>query len=163
MSAASVHNRVMARSQEVVTVSGAVVQRVPRAGDMRWDQVEWQRWNGARWVRAVYSLRPDRLRNPAHFADEDVVDEPRRQRALALAVEDQVVTNAATVVHEGPTGVVLGYVQRTSYSGHVMMSVLTVGLWLPILMAAMNRRREQRVSLQVDRYGNVWATLVAGE
>jgi hypothetical protein len=151
----------MARPQEVVDPRGAVVQRVPRLGDMRWDGEVWRRWNGRRWIKAVYAFRPERLRNPARFAAEETVTQERRDKALALAVEDQVLQNGATVVHEGPTGVVLAYRQRPSTGGHVLLTLLTAGLWTPVLLVALNRRNEHRVRLEADSHGNVWATPVA--
>jgi len=122
------HTQRMARPQEVVDPRGAVVQRVPRLGDMRWDGEVWRRWNGSRWIKAVYAFRPDRLRNPARFVAEDTVSQERRDKALALAVEDQVVTNGAAVVHEGPTGVVIAFRERPSTTGHVLLTLLTAGL-----------------------------------
>ena len=132
-----------------------------RDGDLRWDGQDWLRWTGRRWARALYSLRPDRLHHPARFADEDAVEPARSANALALAVEDQVVTRAATVVHVGPTGTVLGYRRRTSHAGHALMTLMTGGLWTPVWLIAANRPHEVRVRLEADRWGNVWGTHVA--
>ena len=137
------------------------VRSAKRAGDLRWDGEVWLRWTGRRWARALYSLRPDRLENPAPFADEDAAEPARRAKVLALAVEDQVVTSAATVVHVGPTGTVLGYRRRPSHAGHALMTLVTGGLWIPIWLIAASRPREDRVRLEADRWGNVWGRRVA--
>ena len=108
----------------------------------------------------MHSLRPDRLENPAPFADKHAVEPARRAKALALAVEDQVVTRAATVVHVGPTGTVLGYRRGPSHAGHALMTLVTGGLWIPIWLVAASRPREDRVLLEADRWGNVRGTHV---
>ncbi len=129
---------------------------------MRWDGKVWLRWSGRRWTRALYAVRPDRLENPARFVSEDVVTSERRARALALAVDDQVASQAAVVVHDDPTGVVLGYRRRSDTTSHAIMTVLTLGLWSPIWLAAVSRRREDRIRLEADKWGNVWGTPVTG-
>jgi hypothetical protein len=136
------------------------VRSAKRAGDLRWDGAVWLRWTGRRWACALYSLRPDRLHNAARFADEDAVEPARIAKALALAVEDQVVTRAASVVHVGPTGTVLGYRRPPSHAGHALMTVVTGGLWAPIWLIAASRPHEYRVRLQADPWGNVWGTHV---
>ncbi len=156
------HTHAMARSQEVVDARGAVVRRVPRVGDLRWDGQVWQRWSGRRWTRALYSVRPERLTNPATFAGEEAVTRERRAKALALAVDDQVAAHGADVVHEGPSGVVLGYRRPVSMTSNALLTLVTVGLWAPFWLASIARRREDRVRLEADRWGNVWGTSVTG-
>src|SRR5207244_4318991 len=89
----AMHTRPVTRATEVIDARGVLVRREPRPGDLRWDGDVWMRWSGRRWTRALYALRPDRLRNPARFAHEDAVTPERRAKALALAVEDQVATH----------------------------------------------------------------------
>jgi hypothetical protein len=150
----------MARPTDILEARNAV-RSAKRAGDLRWDGQVWLRWSGRRWAHALYSLRPDRLHHPAPFAEEDAVEPARRAKELALAVEDQVVTRAATVVHVGPTGTVLGYRRRPSHAGHAVMTLVTGGLWTPIWLIAASRPHEDRVRLEADRWGNVWGTHVA--
>lgn len=148
---------VMAKVRDVVDGRGEVVRRRPVVGDMRWDGKVWRRWNGQRWARAAYSLDAERLGSSAPLHDEPSVDDERRQRALELAVEDQVTTNGASVVLDGPGGVVLGYRPRVSHLFHALMTLLTAGLWALVWVAVALARREDRLLLEVDRWGNVWA------
>lgn len=151
----------MPKAQSVVDGDGNVVLRKPVVGDLRWDGKQWRRWSGRRWAQAVYSLWPERLAEPAPFFREAPVDEERRQRVLALAVEDQVDTNAGTVVLDGPSGVVVGYRRPVSHLLHAVLTVLTGGLWGFIWLAVALGRREDRIRLEADRWGNVWARPLA--
>jgi hypothetical protein len=80
---------------------------------------------------------------------------------LSLAVEDQVAANAATVIHDGPSGVVLAYRRPVSHVFHAVMTLLTGGLWAVVWLALALGRREDRVRLEADQWGNVWAQPVA--
>ena len=102
---------------------------------MRWDGKLWRRWSGRRWARAAYSLHPERLTNPAPFYQEAPIEESRRHRALALAVEDQVATNAATVILDGPSGVALAYRRPIAHLAHAIATLLTGGLWAAVWIA----------------------------
>src|SRR3954447_5305817 len=77
-----------------------------------------------------------------------------------LAV-DQVAANAANVILGGPSGVVLGYRSPVSHLGHALMTLLTGGLWAVVWLASVLNRHEDRIRLEVDRWGNVWARHVA--
>jgi hypothetical protein len=147
----------MARVQDVLDADGSVVRRKPVVGDMRWDGRVWKRWTGRRWRRAAYSLHPRRLERAAPLQLEPAIDDDRRRRALSLAVEDQVTTNGATVVLDGPTGVVLAYRRPVSHGFHAVATILTGGLWAVVWLADGLGRREERVRLEIDDWGNVWA------
>lgn len=155
------HTLRVVRTQVVVGADGAVARRKPVTGDMRWDGKAWKRWSGRRWSRAAYSLRPERLADAAPFHHEPAISEARRDRALALAVEDQVTNNGATLAWEGPHGVVLSYRVRVAHFFHAVMTVLTAGLWAVVWIPTALGRRDDRVRLEVDRWGNVWARQVA--
>ncbi len=89
------------------------------------------------------------------------MSEQSRQRALALAVEEEVATNAGTVVLEGPNGVVVSYRRPVSHFLHAVLTVFTGGLWGVVWIAIALGRRDDRVRLEVDHWGNVWGRLVA--
>lgn len=150
----------MAKVQEVVDADGSLVRRKPVVGDLRWDGTSWKRWSGRRWTRAAYSLHPDRLRDPAPLHREPPVGEDRRRQALARAVEDQVTFNAATVVLDGPSRAVLAWRRRVPHLFHAFATLITAGLWAVIWIADVLGRREDRVLLEVDDWGNVWAQRV---
>ena len=151
----------MVRVQEVVAPGGAVVRRKPRHGDYCWDGEVWRRWSGRRWARAAYSLHPEQLSSSTRIDEHPAIDFERGQRALARAVEDQVASNGANVVYDGPSGVILGYQRPVSHVFHAVMTVVTAGLWGVVWLALALRRREDRVRFDIDAWGNVWATPVA--
>ena len=142
--------------------SGAVVRRKPRLGDYCWDGEVWRRWSGRRWVKAAYSLHPEQLMSPSRVDEWPNIDPQRGRRALERAVEDQVTTNGASVVFDGPGGVVLSYRRHVSHVFHALMTVITGGLWGLVWLARAIGRREDRVRLDIDPWGNVWATPVPG-
>ena len=151
----------MAKVQQLVRPDGAVVTAKPVTGDMRWDGKVWRRWSGRRWSTAAYSLHRDWLRSPTALTDRPVAGAPTSEKALALAVEREVSENGATMVLDGPTGVVLAYRRHVSHVLHAILTVLTGGLWAVVWLASALGRREDRVRLEADRWGNVWATPVA--
>jgi hypothetical protein len=151
----------MARALAVLDAHGDAVSRSPLRGDLRWDGREWLRWDDRRWSRALSSVRPDHLRNPAFFTREESISQERRERVLALAVEDQVACNGAHVVFQGPRGVIVGYPRHVSHGLHAVLTLVTGGLWAVVWLAAAAGRRETRVRLESDAWGNVWATPVA--
>ncbi len=121
---------------------------------MRWSGGRWTRFNGRRWAPAAYSLAPELLRDPARLDERPGRSDQARRRALALAVEDQVTHHGATIVLDGPSGVVLAYRRRRSLLLDGVMVVVTGGLWLGWLMLT---NRQDRARLEVDPWGNVWA------
>ena len=157
----SLHNLQMPRIQEVVSADGAYARRKPMAGDLHWDGTSWKRWSGRQWTRAAYSLHPELLTDPCPLQQHPPVAESRRHRVLSLAVEDQVAANAATVILDGPSGVVLAYRRPVSHFSHAVMTLLTGGLWGAVWLGLALGNREDRVRLEADQWGNVWARPVA--
>lgn len=149
------------RIREVVTPDGVITRRKPIIGDLRWDGSVWRRWSGRRWTKAAYSLRPAQLADPRLVEAGTVVDAAARQRALDIAVEDQVARRGASVVFSGPSGVVLSYRRRVSHLVHALLTVLTAGVWLLFWVIAAVTAGEDRVRFEIDRWGNVWAVPVA--
>lgn len=151
----------MAKVQQLVRPDGEVVTARPTAGDLRWDGKVWRRWSGRRWETAAYPLHRDWLKNEAPLHDRPVIGEPAWEKALALAVEREVSENGATLVLDGPTGIVLAYRRHVSHVFHAIMTVITGGLWAVVWLASALGRREDRIRLEADKWGNVWATPVA--
>lgn len=124
---------------------------------MRWDGDSWRRWSGRRWARPVYSLQPRvlvRRDGPATWAR---LDQDRLDHGIRLAVEDQVTRNAARVDHEGPHGVLLAYKVRVSHGLHLVLTILTGGLWGFVWIGVALSSGYDRVRLETDPYGHVWA------
>ena len=110
----------------------------------------------------LLALRQSRLQDPTPFGSSDEFDDAKRQRALASAVEDQVATNRAYVLYDGPTGVLLAYRRQVSHLLHGFLTFLTGGLWVVVWIALALGGGEDRVLLDVDAWGNVWARRVTG-
>jgi len=146
--------------QEVVAPSGEMVRRKPRYGDHCWDGEVWRRWSGRHWARARYSLHPEQLFSSTRIDDHPTIDPKRGRHALARAVGDQVASNDAIVVYDGPSGVVLAYQHPVSHLFHAVMTVITAGLWGVVWFVVALRQREDRVRFDIDPWGNVWATPV---
>lgn len=151
----------MVRAQEIVRHTGEVVRRKPREGDMRWDGDRWRRFNGRKWIVAAYSLHPERLRHPDRPDLAPTVPKDQGRRFLMRAVEDQVATNGATVVLDGEKGVILSYRGRTPHLLHLVLTILTLGLWFPLWVVASLIRNDYRLRLVVDDWGHVWSSRVA--
>jgi hypothetical protein len=152
----------MVRVQEVVAPSGDVVRRKPLHGDYCWDGEVWLRWSGRRWARAAYSLHPEQLLSSRRIDEHPSIDVERGRRALARAVQDQVASNGASVVHDGPSGVILGYQRHVSHVFHAVLTVLTLGAWGVVWLALARRRHQDLVRFDIDPWGNVWSTPVTG-
>lgn len=151
----------MPRVQEVITSSGVVVHRTPVIGDLKWSGTVWRRWNGRKWSKAAYSLHSEQLRDPSFPEGRPALSEASQRRALDLAVEDQIATNAATVVFSGPTGTTLGYRRRVSHVFHAILTFLTAGLWAIGWLAFALSAGEDRVRFDVDSWGDVWMVPMA--
>ena len=80
---------------------------------------------------------------------------------MSLAVEDQVAASAATVILRGPSGAVLAYRRPVPHAFHGVMTLVTGGLWAVVWLALALGKREDRVRLEADEWGNVWARPVA--
>lgn len=74
-----------------------------------------------------------------------------------MAVEDQVLTNGAAVVFQGRHGVVLRYRRRVSHGMHAFFTLVTGGLWAIVWFFAATSHSEDRLLLEADDWGNVWA------
>jgi hypothetical protein len=125
-------------------------------GDLAWNGQRWVRWNGKDWKRALYSLQPELLLAAPAPDTWPALDPGRIERALALAAERQVMEYGGTVVHDGPHGPVLGYPKSVNHFLYAVATVLTFGIGAFFWLLAVVERREERVQLQVDRWGHVW-------
>ena len=54
----------------------------------------------------------------------------------------------------------LGYRQPISHRFHAVLTLLTAGAWAIVWLAMNLGRREDRLLLEVDPWGNVWAKRV---
>lgn len=128
---------------------------------MRWANSVWCRWNGRKWSKAAYSLHPEQLRDVSFHERRPEISESAKSRALNLAIEDQIATNAATVVFSGPSGTVLAYRRRVSHVFHALLTLFTGGLWAIGWLAFALSAGETRIRFDVDHWGNVWTVPMA--
>lgn len=129
-----------------------------RTGDLVWDGDRWRRWDGKRLRAAAYSLHPELLRSPASPGTWRRLNREQLEHGLALAVEQEVLANGATVVHEGPTGPVVAYRRPVNHLLHGIATILTLGIWAFFWLLSVLDRSERRVLLRIDESGHVWAT-----
>ena len=134
----------------VVTSAG-----VRRVGTYRWRRRSWRRWSGRQWAEATYSAFPKRLNRPQDWATYPELSEPRRERLLELAV-DQEILAGGRVVHRSSDGVTLAYQRSVTHLGHFILTLLTGGLWGFVWIAVILSRKENRVRYEVDPWGNIW-------
>ena len=134
-----------------------LVTSKPVVGDYRWDGKRWRRWTGRRWASAAYSADLAALHRPERFDLGRRITESQRQRVLDLAVERQVLDEGASVVHAGPHGTVLAYKRPVSHLAHAIGTLVTGGLWVVVWLVCAIARSEDRVRLECDPWGHVWA------
>lgn len=125
-------------------------------GAMRWNGKVWRRWNGKRFAAALYSRDPIRLTLPAPLDTDLPLSQAARDELLATAVEDQLTTRGAHVIHVGPQGTLLGYRRPVSHFMHALLSIVTLGAWLLVWLIMCVARTEDRLRLDVDPWGHVW-------
>lgn len=129
--------------------------RAPVLGDYRWHRRAWRRWSGRDWAAAAYSAHPDRLDKPRDWATYPELPVEKRQRLLERAVDVEVLAGA-TVVHRSDRGVTLARRRRVSNLLHLVLTLLTGGVWGFVWLFMLLNRREDRVRYEVDAWGNIW-------
>ena len=112
-------------------------------GEMLWDGRIWRRWSGRHWATAVGSIDPDRLEDSTPLDTLPTLDPAVQRHILNQVVENQVITNGASVVLDNDHGVVLGYRRHVSHLAHGLMTVLTAGIWLIVWISTATSRREE--------------------
>lgn len=128
---------------------------LPVVGTYRWHRRTWRRWSGRQWAEATYSAFPKRLARPISWETYPELPAPSRERLLELAV-DREVQAGARVVQRGPDGVTLAYRRTVTHLGHLVLTLLTAGLWGFVWLAVVLADRESRVRYEVDPWGNIW-------
>lgn len=131
-----------------------------RVGDRQWNERrgEWQRWTGSNWKPAVYSRDPYALRRADAFEGAPISGD-QRVTLLKQAVAAEAL-NGASVVLRDRHNAVLGYQRPVNHFAHALLSLLTAGIWVPVWIVMAVSRKEDRVRLDVDGWGNVWASFI---
>jgi hypothetical protein len=134
----------------------------PATGQLKWDPkaARWLGWSGRQWAPALYSLDPEALRRPTALDAQPGTDPERRARILTKAVTEELM-RGATLHQQDAHFAVLGIKRPVSHGLHFVATVLTLGLWSTVWLVMAIARREDRVRLDVDRWGHVWGSEAA--
>ena len=79
----------------------------------------------------------------------------QRRARLADAVGYEVAVRSARVESQGDVQAALVYGHRPNHVLHLILTVLTLGLWVPVWLIVAATTREVRVVLYVDEWGHV--------
>ncbi|MCM0618671.1 hypothetical protein [Nocardioides bruguierae] len=134
----------------------ATATQKPVLGDYHYDGRRWLRFSGRRWQRALYSCDPAVLEAKAGPEAWHEVDDAERSRLLDVAVRDRVLTTNGQVLYRDDHSAVLRHRRRPAHVAHFLSTVITLGAWLVVWIAATVLAGEDRVMLVVDRWGHVW-------
>lgn len=98
---------------------------------------------------------PYRTTHPAQPNDERVPDD-QRKGVLARAIANAVGTGQRVETRIDDYAVVMvSGKAATNHTFHLLMSIFTAGIWLPVWAIASANNREHRFALSVDAYGNI--------
>ncbi len=87
-------------------------------------------------------------------ATATVIDADYRSQLLAQAIQTQVASGAR-VESQGPFNAVVVRGKRVNHLLHLILSLLTAGLWLFVWLILAAAGGEKRSTINVDPYGNV--------
>jgi hypothetical protein len=88
------------------------------------------------------------LRKPGQFGSRRTSG-----RICAQAVSNEV-RNGWRIESQTDYNAYLVRGQRTSHGLHIFVSVITLGLWLPVYAVMLYANRTQRLTINVDDWGN---------
>ncbi len=77
------------------------------------------------------------------------------KRALANAVASECARGGWRVESQTDVNAILAKGKRTSHGLHLVLSILTAGIWLLVWPVVWYLNREKRLVLNVDQYGNI--------
>jgi len=125
-----------------------------------WDKRQslWARHDGKRLRQAIISADLPALRDPAPIDSHADATPVRRARALDQAIEECLMAGG-TVLQKGQFSAIIGQKKPMQHAWHILLSVVTLGLWLtPYLIMAVVRK-DMRYRIEVDQWGHVWPTV----
>jgi hypothetical protein len=102
-------------------------------------------------------LTPGGLTDPSPLGSRPPVTADKRERLLAKAVTEELM-RGGVVYQQQPLSAVLGHKRPVSHLLHFVLTVLTLGIWSTVWLIMAIARREDRIRLDVDDWGNVWGT-----
>ena len=138
-----------------------MVGTAPELGELQWQakRGEWRRWSGKAWVPALYSRDAAALKRVDAFS-QPKVDSARREKLLMQAVSAETLRGGTPLLHDR-FAVVMAYKRPIQHWFYLLLTLLTAGLGAILWIIAVLTQREDRVRMDVDEWGNVWANDVA--
>ena len=115
----------------------------------------WLGYTGQNWLPAAYSLRPDRLKQPQPLEHDALAEDAQRERLLGQVVDD-LTLQGCDVKLKSRFRVVVARRRPVSHVLHLILTVLTAGLWVPIWLIMAIARKDERTAYDVVRHGHVW-------
>lgn len=115
----------------------------------------WMRFDGKRARRAIVSANPASLQAPHPVESQPPAADAVREKALHQAVEEALLSGS-TVMQRNQMSAILSQRKPINHPMHIVLSVITVGMWLtPYLIIALTRG-DIRYRLEADHWGHVW-------
>jgi len=134
---------------------------MPDVGELQWQarRGEWRRWSGKDWVPALYSRDAAALKREDAF-QQPRVDSERRQKLLMQAVSAETL-RGGTPIFQDEFATIMAYKRPIYHWIYLLLTFLTAGLGAIVWIIAVLTRGENRVRMDVDEWGNVWASDLA--
>lgn len=128
-----------------------------KVGQQRWNarSGRWQSWTGRRWEQALFSSSPQTLCSPTPLTDAPVVDAAERERLLDQVIEASAL-QGADVVARHPARAVFSTTRPVSHVVHLLLTILSAGVWGIAWIALASGREDVRWVVSVDDRGHAW-------
>jgi len=79
----------------------------------------------------------------------------QRKQSLAMGVSREVASDSWRVESQSDYQAVLAKGKPTNHVLHLVLTLITLGFWIPVWVVAYILNRRQTLILTVDEYGNV--------
>ena len=86
---------------------------------------------------------------------EGTMPAKKRDELLEQTVARKVA-EGMRVEYKGEQRAVLAYGKRPNHVLHLLLSVITAGLWIPVWIIIAISSKERRQAVNVDKHGEVW-------
>ena len=82
-------------------------------------------------------------------------DDAEREALLKRYVLSNLSLGKFTIAYQEPFMAILNPVRKVNHILHVILSIVTVGLWLPIWLLVTLGENRKTLTLTVDEFGNI--------
>lgn len=96
--------------------------------------------------------------SPEPLEASPTVDAAERNRLLDQVIGAEAL-RGADVVHRGPAYAVFSRLRPISHATHLLLSIVTLGVWSIAWIAVSIGRTHDRHRIDVDVHGHAWASL----